>query len=274
MRQKIGMVTVAVLVLVLASVLGWVAAREDGRFNSYSGCTCHGAVSPTLVVDISGLPVQYTPGQTYTLTITVTGDPAPGSGGANAEGGFNLHISDGTLTVPGGALDVKVNGPGNQATHTLAGNDQRSWNVDWHAPLAGAGDVFFTMAALSADGDGGSTNDAFGQTVEQVPEGVPPPNPTVDVTNPDGGEDLTGGSVYDITFDLSDPDNTNDELLVWINYSSNGGVAFTPIGPAQGIPGTPNPNIFSWALPFDDTVQARVNVEVKDPAGQMGSDMS
>lgn len=274
MRQKIGMVIVAVLVLALASVLGWVAAREDGRFNSYSGCTCHGGVSVTVVVDISGLPFQYMPGRPYTLTITVTGGPAPGSGGANAEGGFNLHVSDGTLTVPGGANDVQINGPGNQATHTLAGNDQRSWNVDWHAPLAGAGDVVFTVAALCADGDGDSTNDAFGYTGAQVPEGVPPLNPTVYVRNPDGGEDLTGGSVYDITFDLSDPDNTNDELLVWINYSGDGGVSFTPIVLAQGIPGTPNPNIFSWTLPFDDTVQARVNIEVKDPAGQMGWDMS
>ncbi|MFQ5910154.1 MAG: choice-of-anchor V domain-containing protein, partial [Thermoplasmata archaeon] len=278
MSQKIGMVYVTVLVLALASVLGvLVAANSDGRFNSYSdlGCACHGALSsPTVLTVITGLPVQYTPGMTYPITITVSGGPAPGSGGTNAEGGFNLHISAGTLTVPGGSTFVQTNAIEDQATHTLAGNDQRSWDIEWHAPLAGAGDVFFTVVGLSVDGDSTTTGDGWSQTVEQVPEGVVPPIPTVDLTYPNGGEDLTGGSVHNILFDLSDPDNTNDELLVWINYSTDGGVSFTPIAGAQGIPGTPNPNTHAWTLPLVDTFQARVNVDVVDPSMQMDSDVS
>jgi hypothetical protein len=270
------MVLVAVMVLAFASVLGYVSAMEDGRFNSYSsGCTCHNPTfSATVLVTITGLPASYTPGQTYTVTVTVSGGPPPG--GANAEGGFNLFVSDGTLAVPGGAVDVQVNGPARQATHTLAGNDQRSWNVEWHAPAAGAGTVDFQAAAMSVNGDGAAdAGDEWAQAaVVQVLEGAALPDPNATVTYPNGGEDITGLSVHDITFDLVDPDDPNDQLLVWVNYSLNGGVAFTTVPGAQGIPGAANPNTVQWTLPGVNTTLAMVSVDVKDPTGLSATDMS
>lgn len=277
MRQKTGMVIVTVLVLALSSVLGYVAAMEDGRFNSYSsGCTCHNnAISPTVLVTITGLPASYTPGLTYTVTVTVSGGPAPGSGGTFAEGGFNLHVSDGTLAVPGGAVDVKIHGSDVQATHTPAGNDQRTWDVEWHAPAAGEGTVDFRAAAMSVDGDStADADDEWGQAVVQVLEGAAIPDPAVTVTYPNGGEDITGGLVHDITFDLIDPDDPNDQLLVWVNYSLNGGVAFTTVPGAQGISGTANPNTVQWTLPGVNTSLAMVSVDVKDPTFLSATDMS
>ncbi|MFQ6106193.1 MAG: choice-of-anchor V domain-containing protein [Thermoplasmata archaeon] len=274
MRQKIGIVIVTVVTLVLVSLLGFlVAADEAGRFDSYNACSCHGGLSPTVVVTITGLPAQYTPGQTYVITITVTGGPPPG--GANAEGGFNLLVSGGTLTVPAGSNTVQVNAQGDQAAHTLAGNHQRSWDIEWHAPLPGVGDVYFTVTGNSVDGDGTINGDSWSQTIEIVSEGPPlPMPPTADVTYPDGGESWTGGWDHAILFDLNDPDNANNELTIWINYSIDGGLSFIPIAGAQGIAGSPNPNTFTWTVPFDDTTQARVRVDVKDPDMNFGTDMS
>ncbi|MCK4455739.1 MAG: Ig-like domain-containing protein, partial [Thermoplasmata archaeon] len=206
--------------------------------------------------------------------IVLTGGPTPGSGGNNAEGGFNLNVSAGTLAAPGGPPHVQVNVWGNQSTHTTQGNDQRQWDVEWTAPGAGTGDVNFTVTAIAVNGDGSNVGDAWARFTVIVPEAGPVPPPTVDVIYPDGGEDLTGGSLHDIAYEpiSSFP---NDQLLIWINYSLDGGTSFTPIPGAQGIPGTfDHPNVFPWTLPVENSTQARVKVEVKDPIGVRGSDMS
>lgn len=141
--------------------------------------------------------------------------------------------------------------------------------------MAGVGTVNFDITAMSVDGDGvQDAEDLWGYIVESSLEGAVPPDPTVTITYPNGGEDITGLTPHDITFDLNDPDNTNDELLVWINYSLNGGVAFTPIAGAQGIPGTANPNIVQWILPGANSTQARIAIDVKDPTLLSANDMS
>lgn len=282
MRQEKGMViaTVLMLALVLAmSIVG--SAMEDGRFNSYTtnGCTCHSSgISPTVSVDLTGLPVAYVPGLTYIINITVTGGPAPYVNGNNAAGGFNIYADDGTFLVPGGSTAVKVNGPQTQATHTLSGNDQRSWEVEWVAPGVGSGLVSFQCVGMAVDGDGVGNPDAddlWAYFTTQIPEGAPVPQPpTADVLYPDGGESLTGGSTHNIQFNLFDADHTNDQLVYWINYSIDGGASFAPIPAAQGLMGTANPNSFAWNLPLVDTTVARVNIDVADPDWNNGTDMS
>ncbi|MFQ6128494.1 MAG: choice-of-anchor V domain-containing protein [Thermoplasmata archaeon] len=278
-QEKSRLVMVTVLFLIVAGSIGFLGtASQDGIWDQYEkGCTCHpfSPFIPEAQVSIPDLPLQYTPGQSYTIRVVVTGGPDPNSGGTNAQGGFNLNVSAGTLSVPPGPVYVQVNLQGNQSTHTTDGNDQRMWEIDWLAPDPGTGDVIFTVSGNSVDGDGTMLGDAWAQRVLIVPEIGPTPPPAVDLIYPDGGEDLTGGSIHDIEYEPSDFGFPNDQLLIWINYSLDGGLSFTPIPGAQGIPGTDqHPNTFAWTLPLENSTQARVNVEVKNPLRVRGSDMS
>lgn len=268
---------VTVMFLALVGIMGYVVdANETGIFDQYGdGCTCHPTLpaTPEAQVEITGLPIQYVPDMVYVITVTVTGGPVPGIGGNNAEGGFNLNASAGTLAPMPGPPRVEV--AGSQARHTAQGNDQRSWAIEWTAPPVGLGDVNFTVAAIAVDGDGSAVGDAWVVRTYIVPETGPVPPPTVDLTYPDGGEDLTGGSVHDIEYEPASAGFPKDQLLIWINYSLDGGVNILPIPDAQGIPGTfASPNVYAWTLPMENTMQARVNVEVKDLNGAMGSDTS
>ncbi|MCK4456108.1 MAG: Ig-like domain-containing protein [Thermoplasmata archaeon] len=267
---------VTVMVLALVGIVGYVVdANETGIFDQYGdGCTCHSALptTPPAQVDITGLPVQYTPDMVYVITVTVSEGPPPGSGGNNAEGGFNLNVSAGTLAPMPGPPRVQV--AGSQATHTAQGNDQRAWDIEWTAPPVGMGDVNFTVAAVSVDGDASTLGDTWIVRTYIIPETGPVPPPTVDLICPDGGEDLTGGSVHNIEYEPASEGFPKDQLLIWINYSLDGGVNLLPTG-AQGIPGTlASPNVYAWTLPMENTMQARVIVEVKDPNGAIGGDMS
>ncbi|MDP6906444.1 MAG: hypothetical protein QF440_03400, partial [Candidatus Thalassarchaeaceae archaeon] len=66
-------VRVIVLSFLLLAVSGanLVDANSSGKYQSASGCSCHYGGSAT--VSMSGQPATYTAGQTYTLSISVSG---------------------------------------------------------------------------------------------------------------------------------------------------------------------------------------------------------
>ena len=150
--------------ILLASTVPTSFGYSNGVYNrGSSGCSCHGY--NVVTVSMSGQPASYTPGTTYTLQISVTG---------NGNGGFSLDANKGTLSAGGiGIMAVKVNSAGNSATHTT--NSYRSWSVDWTAPTAGSGSAQFDISAVSANGNGGTSGDTWGDTTITVPEGGAPP---------------------------------------------------------------------------------------------------
>src|SRR3990172_4191929 len=96
------------------------------------------------------------------------------------------------------------------------------------------------------------------------------PAPTVDLTDPDGGEVWTGGSVHNIVWTMSD--NTPGTLSTTLEYSTNGGGSWTAIITNQ--PRAQGPNSFSWTVPCPSTQTARVRVTAFDGVPQSSSDMS
>ena len=150
--------------LLLASTVPTSFGYSNGVYNrGSSGCSCHGY--NVVTVSMSGQPASYNPGTTYTLQISVSG---------NGNGGFSLDANKGTLSTGGvGIMAVKVNSAGSSATHTT--NSYRSWSVDWTAPSAGSGSVQFDISAVSANGNGGTGGDTWGNTAITVPEGGAPP---------------------------------------------------------------------------------------------------
>ncbi|MFQ5836374.1 MAG: Reeler domain-containing protein [Candidatus Bathyarchaeia archaeon] len=136
--------------LIVASAYAFSGGRTG---NSETGCApCHGSTAgPGTSVTIIGLPDPYEPGKNYSLTITVTSNVS-GTGG-----GFDLSVSNGTLVVTDATNTQLMNG---DLTHTAAGSGQRSWSFNWTAPPTD-GDVTFYAAGLAADGDGGTSGDAW-----------------------------------------------------------------------------------------------------------------
>ena len=131
-----------------------------------NGCVCHAsAESGDTTVTVTGVPTTYEASTTYTLTLSVSG---PDPTGDEADGGFNLRASKGTLAVPTDALDVQIEDE--QATHTEGGNDQRRWQIDWTSPADTNSRTTFTAYGNAVNGDGELSNadhwNVFTTTVE------------------------------------------------------------------------------------------------------------
>ena len=96
-----------------------------------NGCTCHNAV-PTETVNITfeGLPEHYEANRTYSLNISAS-DGAESVENHTNLGGFNLWMSHGVLSNLSDEVQVFSD---NEVGHTLDGNDQRAWTVNWTAP--------------------------------------------------------------------------------------------------------------------------------------------
>ncbi len=83
--------------------------------------------------------------------------------------------------------------------------------------------------------------------------------PTVDLTDPDGGEVWSGGSPHNILWTMSDAD-TAGNLLVTLEYNIGAGwiVITASLSRPQGS------NFFSWTVPCPSSAIARVRATVSD----------
>lgn len=162
-RALMGVVfSMMVITALFFSVQGYSTGRYD---RAQTGCECHGlSADPTVTVDITGLPAEYNPGETYQLTVTVTGGPA------TTKGGFNLEVTAGTLSPVDSS--VQTNAFQNQSTHTHP--NQRSWDVDWTAPAQGTGPVTFWAAGNAVNGNGNAGGDGWNLFSTVVPEASQP----------------------------------------------------------------------------------------------------
>ncbi len=118
-----------------------------------TGCTCHGTLSAgNSIITISSSPdifsgAGFAAGNTYTLTVTVTGGPIGNSGG------FNLKASAGTFSNPSAAAKLQSG----EVTHKNPSS--RSWTVDWTAPTTPTDSVVFNFAGNAVNNNGDSSGD-------------------------------------------------------------------------------------------------------------------
>ena len=193
----------------LVSLVPTSLGNSGGKFSSGTGCGCH--YGSTATVSMSGQPSSYTPGSTYTLSISVSG------GVSGSAGGFSLDVNKGTLSTGGvGIMAVKVNSAQNSATHTT--NSYRSWSVDWTAPSSGSGTAQFNLAGMTANGASGNNGDAWGTTTITVPESGPAPNNPPTATNvllSPANPVTTDTLTLTYTFQDSDGDSESGTLIRW-----------------------------------------------------------
>jgi hypothetical protein len=144
-------ITIVAVILALATRLLPNSGGITGR--TTTGCTCHGTLSAgNSVVTISASPdifssVGFAAGNTYTLTITVTGGPAGNSGG------FNLKASAGSFSNPSAAAKLQSG----EVTHKNP--SARSWTVDWTAPATPTDSVVFNFTGNAVNNNGDSSGD-------------------------------------------------------------------------------------------------------------------
>jgi hypothetical protein len=161
--------------------------------------------------------------------------------------------------------DLRVIGqsPGDELGWAAAGADIDNNNgndiivgAPFNDPVAGrtdAGKVYVILAAV-AD--------------------VPPvnQNPMVEVTEPNGGENIAGGSQFDITWTASDPNGDDTLQRFEVRLSTDGGATFGTII-TSNVPGTDD--TFTWNVPLGlNTDLARIRVIAFDNAGGQAQDDS
>jgi hypothetical protein len=151
MKKIITTFVVITSILSFTTLLLSSSGGVTGR--TTSGCTCHGTLSAgNSAITISASPdifssAGFAAGNTYKLTITVTGGPV-----GNA-GGFNLKASVGTFSNPSASAKLQSG----EVVHSNA--SARSWTVDWIAPTTTADSVVFNYAGNSVNSDGDSSGD-------------------------------------------------------------------------------------------------------------------
>ncbi|MGB3092781.1 MAG: Ig-like domain-containing protein, partial [Candidatus Zixiibacteriota bacterium] len=91
--------------------------------------------------------------------------------------------------------------------------------------------------------------------------------PTVDVLDPNGGENLGIGSSHDVLWSASD--NLGVTKIVSLYYSTDGGSSWIPIDENEF-----NDGVFAWIIPDTPSAQCRVKVTAYDEAGNAGEDIS
>ena len=158
MRQ--GLTVLVVFVLLALAPFSQVTAKDDGIYNRSNGCGCH-SNSGSVTAQLTGLPTAYTPGTSYGLTVAMSTTPNTG--------GFNLEVSKGALSNPDSNTQVSSNGF--QATHGFSPGTT-TWTMDWTAPASGSGSVQFDLAVLAANGNGGTSGDAYNTLSTSVSEDI------------------------------------------------------------------------------------------------------
>ena len=206
--QLKAIVLSAVVAMVMLSPV--IEANSNGKHYASGGCGCH-SNAPSVTIS-ENFPSSYTPGQTYSIQITVSG----GVSGTN--GGFNVEVDKGTFST-GGSTSVKVSGK--SITHSNALN--RAWTFDWTAPSSGSGTVNVDIAAMSANGAYGNSGDAWSTMSSTITETVVVTNNPPTVSNVQIAPSMaTSLDDLTLTYTYSDQDG-DSEAGTSIHWFKNGG---------------------------------------------------
>ena len=198
-RKSLAML---LILLILLGTSPLTQGNSSGKYNNSAGCSCHSqSGTPAASVSLTGQPAQYTAGVTSTLTITVS------NGITGTSGGFSLEVDKGTLST-GSGTGAKVNVAQNSATHSSAGNSQRSWSVDWNAPVAGSGIATLSVAGLTANNGNGNSGDRWDTASYQISESGATSNSAPSVSNAILGPlGATNSSTLTLSYIYSDSEN-------------------------------------------------------------------
>lgn len=193
-------------ILLLPSVLvlySYNSGSPGGKTGSTgdNGTTCTQCHAGTAVAQTnwitSDIPSDgYTPGETYTITVTGTHSGVAKMGfEVTAENSFGNKKGTWTITE---SSRTKLTNSNNAVTHTSGGTapngDSNSWDMDWTAPAAGTGNIKFNTAVNAANGNGSTSGDQIYTSLMTVMEAVVL-NPEITDVNPNKASQGWSGDV-------------------------------------------------------------------------------
>lgn len=267
------------LVLILF-VTGVAYAKITGPDSGYTNapgdlgnCTaCHDTFEVPNVgpgsLRITGVPAVYTPGQQYTLAVTVQQSN-------RQRFGFQLTALDlngsraGTLAPLGS--DTQINqetGAGGRqyVDHTEVGTfpngaSSRTWQIRWTAPSSDIGTVRFWFAGNAANGSGDNQGDYI--YTSSASSDSPTSVVTVALQSDLTGLVLPAGSQQNIDWAVTGLSNIDN---IELRYSTDDGATF-PI--TNLILSTTNAETDShqWTVPNTPSTHAKLRIEVGKKSG-------
>ncbi|UCE18686.1 MAG: hypothetical protein JSV84_17885, partial [Gemmatimonadota bacterium] len=213
---------IEIIIIVVFAALIWAYSSNppNGRAGdppSGMTCTqCHDSFalnSGDGMLSIDNVPDIYTPGDTYTITVTLS-DPG------QSRWGFELTTIDddndqaGTMSVTDGTNTQLSDNSGSNPDYikqrsagTFAGTNDGpvSWTFDWTAPSPAVGEVTF-YASGNAANDNGSTSGDYVYTATAVSAPLPD-TPLADFS----GEPTTGCAPLTVEF----TDQSTGDITSW-----------------------------------------------------------
>jgi protocatechuate 3,4-dioxygenase beta subunit len=180
------------------------------------------------------------------------------NGGETWKVGHFYNITWDTIgTIENVKLEYSINGGGSWIE--IIASTLNTGSFEWTVPDSPAESCLVRVSDVL----GGSTdtsNESFAI--------VPASTATLDVTSPNGGENLTVGATHDITWTSSEMENVE---IVMIEYSVDNGVTWTTVDPAAAHNGTGGS--YNWTVP--DTPSETCLVRITDLSSDEGpSDVS
>lgn len=183
-------ISISIFVMVIGSIfiteysspaIGSTSGSPAGRTGSpgdgvsCAGSGCHsGAATTQAGLITSNIPIEgYSPGQTYTITGTITAS-------GKTKFGFQISPQNTTGNLKGSLILTNTSatqlvGSGKYVTHKSTGTSFPSgtatWSFDWTAPVAGSGALTFYGAFNASNNNGSSTGDAISLSSLAVIEG-------------------------------------------------------------------------------------------------------
>lgn len=208
MRRNVVITLLCIFLFSLATPLN--EAFANGKMGGTS-CNCHSGTG-SVTLTLTGHPLEYTPGSTYSLILEISGSQPTTSGG------FSFIVNRGLLSNPG--TNVEINLGADKATHT--DNNSRSWTFDWTAPAQGTGLIEFNAYGLLGNGNSKDTGDFWDtrtwNSLETPPSSNEQPTASNVILSP-----ITASSTDDltVTYDYDDPENDPESGTI-IEWYKNG----------------------------------------------------
>ena len=170
---------------VIFSVVGFDMMNDSGQAG-YCGSPgesmCNFCHSGTAVnggggsIVISGAPLSYIPGQTYSLSVTVT-QAGRSLFGFAIEALTTTNINAGTFVITNSTQTQILTATNSRkcVTHKLGGGaspNSHTFSFNWNAPMTNVGSVRFWATGNAANGNAASSGDLIYSSNQIVPVGI------------------------------------------------------------------------------------------------------
>jgi outer membrane protein assembly factor BamB len=136
---------------------------------------------------------------------------------------------------------------------------------NWDTTGIPLGTYYVNITAYDSLGQVSGSYSNFTFDITSTPDNPP----IVDILTPVGGEVWSGGTVVDITWDMSDDFTPDQNLLVWLNYSYSA-TEYNIVN----LTGLTAPFTYPWTLPVIDATEVTVTVYVVDESQHVVSETS